>query len=76
MDVTLLKELKNPPRRREEGFGITVAEFSRGKNCGEEMARNFLNKAVEEGILVKEYMSIKGKAGRVAVYYRPRDKSS
>lgn len=78
MDVELLdyiSENTEPPTpERPEGFGITVREYATEK-CGgrEHIAREILDKCVEDGILEKIKMRQQGKGtGAVAlIYYKP-----
>ena len=69
MDVSKLEKIIGKPiRARPDGFGITVSEYMKLYRCGKQTAQSMLNSGVEKGLL-KEEMNVKGRGGRVIVYY-------
>lgn len=78
MDVKLIDELDEqgyiPVILRPEGFGITAREYAAAKHCSLAAARSLLDKAVDEGLLVKTMMNVKGYSGHPCVYHKPGEK--
>ena len=73
MDVTLLDLVDEPLITRPDGYGITVREFEKSRNCSSDIARKLLEKAVDDGVLAKHLMIVPNErtTTRTAIYHRP-----
>jgi hypothetical protein len=63
----------SPDPERPPGFGITIPEYGRIKNCTEDVAQLALNKAVKKGILVKHLLRTGTRGSHAWVFCRPSE---
>lgn len=77
MDVDLVQILENLSEtvlpERPEGFGVTILEFLKISKVpiSYDKARELLDKAVQDGILVKTKMATHKPGGSCSVYHKP-----
>ena len=72
MDVKELERIIGKPlRRRPEGFGITVSEYTKIYGCGKRMARSMLESGLEKGLQKEEMLHTNSNGGKVLVYFIP-----
>lgn len=76
MDKSILETLDkaglSPVMERPDGFGITIKEYMREKNCAERIARSTLSGAVEAGVLEAHKMR-QGAGCHPLVFCRPNE---
>jgi hypothetical protein len=61
----------SPKPERPAGFGITILEYAKLKECTEDVARYALDNAVKRKILVKHRMRLGGCGAHAMIYCRP-----